>query len=122
MFADNIIFFPHRASTTAQRVDNLGYFLVGTTGFVALLVAALLIGFAVRYRRRPGHPPPAEMRGNTALELFWTVTPLAVFMVMFFWGALVYFDAFRAPDDATVIYGIGKQWMWKLGVAAGRSR
>jgi cytochrome c oxidase subunit 2 len=114
MFADNIIFFPHRASTTAERVDNLGYFLLGTTGLVALLVAALIIGFAVRYRRRPGQPPPAEMRGNTALELFWTITPLGIFMVMFFWGAVVYFDAYRAPDDATVVYGIGKQWMWKF--------
>jgi cytochrome c oxidase subunit 2 len=114
MFADNIIFFPHRASTTAGRVDNLGYFLLGTTGLMALLVAGLLIGFAIRYRRRPGQPPPAEMRGNTALELFWTITPVFVFLVMFFWGAVVYFDAYRAPDDATVVYGIGKQWMWKF--------
>ena len=33
---------------------------------------------------------------------------------MFFWGAVVYVDAYRAPDDATRIYGVGKQWMWKF--------
>jgi cytochrome c oxidase subunit 2 len=113
MFAQ-IIFFPERASTTAERVDRLGLFLLIATGSVALLVAVLLIGFAVRYRRRPGQPPPPAMHGNTALEIFWTVTPLLIFLVMFFWGASVFIDATRAPDDATTVYGIGKQWMWKF--------
>ena len=34
--------------------------------------------------------------------------------VMFIWGAMIYLDAFHAPEDAGVIYGIGKQWMWKF--------
>ena len=110
-----ITFFPHEASTTAHSVDLLLYFLLGVTGFVGLLVAVLLISFAIRYRRRPGNlrPPPA-VPANMRLELFWTLTPLAIFMVMFVWGATIYFGAYRAPDDATVIYGIGKQWMWKF--------
>jgi cytochrome c oxidase subunit 2 len=115
MFADNIIWFPHDASTTAGSVDRFLYFLVAVCGSVGLLVAVLLIYFSVRYRRRPGEvgPPPAT-RSNTPLELFWSITPLAIFMVFFVWGAVIYFDAFRAPDDATVIYGQGKQWMWKF--------
>jgi cytochrome c oxidase subunit 2 len=113
MFAE-IIWFPEEASTTARHVDLLLYFLVGTTGAVALLIAVLLIGFAIVYRRRPGSPRPPNVPGNRRLELFWTVTPLGIFMVMFVWGATVYFGAYRAPDNATVIYGIAKQWMWKF--------
>src|SRR4029077_7483406 len=37
-----------------------------------------------------------------------------IFIALFVWGANVYFGAYRAPDDAMVIYGIGKQWMWKF--------
>jgi cytochrome c oxidase subunit 2 len=48
------------------------------------------------------------------LEWFWTLTPLCVFVGFFWWGGRVYFDAYRPPDDATVVYGIGKQWMWKF--------
>jgi cytochrome c oxidase subunit 2 len=48
------------------------------------------------------------------LEIFWTFTPLGVFLVIFIWGALVYFNAFRAPDDATTVYAVGRQWMWKF--------
>jgi cytochrome c oxidase subunit 2 len=33
---------------------------------------------------------------------------------MFTWGATIYFGTYRPPDDATTIYGIGKQWMWKF--------
>ena len=35
-------------------------------------------------------------------------------MVMFVWGAKVYFDAYRPPDDAATVYVVGKQWMWKF--------
>jgi cytochrome c oxidase subunit 2 len=113
MIAD-IIWFPKQGSTTARQVDYLLYGLVTVTGAVALLVAVLLIYFAVRYRRRPNSPTPPFIPGSKPLELFWSLTPLAIFIVFFVWGAKVYFYAYRAPDDAIVVYGIGKQWMWKF--------
>jgi cytochrome c oxidase subunit II len=113
MFAQ-IVWFPKQASTTATAVDELLYFLVIVCGSVGMLVAAVIICFSVRYRRRPGTPNPAEMRGNLRLELFWSATPLAIFLVIFAWGAIVYFSAYRAPDHATVVYVVGKQWMWKF--------
>ena len=114
MFAQ-MTWFPERASTTAYSVDRLLYFLVGICGAVGLLVAFLLIYFSIRYRRRPGQvDPPPRTEDSQALEWFWTLTPLAVFMVIFVWGATVYFEAYRAPDDATTIYVVAKQWMWKI--------
>src|SRR4051794_41173115 len=114
MFADDIIFFPEQASKTAHVVDQFLVFLVAVTGSVGLLVAFLLIYFAVRYRRRPGQGPPPPTSTHYGLEVFWTATPMGVFLAMFIWGATIYFDAYRAPDDALVIYGQGKQWMWKF--------
>jgi cytochrome c oxidase subunit II len=113
MFAQ-ITFFPEQASTTARYVDHFFYFLVTVCGAVGLLVAVLLIFFAVRYRRRPGQGTPPETVSSFPLELFWSLTPLGIFMIMFVWGATIYFDAFRAPDDATALYVVGKQWMWKI--------
>ncbi|MBV9125040.1 MAG: cytochrome c oxidase subunit II [Planctomycetes bacterium] len=109
-----ITWFPHDASTMAGRVDWFFIFLLVITGAMGLLVAVLLIGFAVHFRRREGQGPPPYTHPNLALEVFWTLTPLGIFMVMFVWGATLYFEAYRAPDDATVVYGIGKQWMWKF--------
>jgi cytochrome c oxidase subunit 2 len=114
MFADNIIWFPRDASTTARDVDVFLYFLLSICGSVGLLVAFLLIFFSIRYRRRPGRSPQPSPTNNVPLELFWTVTPLVIFMIFFVWGATIYFGAYRPPDDAAVIYGEGKQWMWKF--------
>jgi cytochrome c oxidase subunit 2 len=113
MFAE-VVWFPHQASTTAHAVDRLLVFLVVVCGAVGLLVATLLIYFSVRYRRRPDTPTPPPMKGNVPLELFWTLSPLGFFLAFFVWGAVVYFDAYRAPDNATVVYVVGKQWMWKF--------
>ncbi len=106
--------FPAQASTTAARVDALFWFLFVVCGAVGLLVATLLIGFSIRYRRRAGDGRPAFVRPWYALEWFWTITPIGFFAVMFVWGAEVYLDAFRPPADATRIYSIGRQWMWKF--------
>jgi cytochrome c oxidase subunit 2 len=115
MFAeDRIIWFPHEASTTAGAVDHLLYYLVAVTGSVGFFVAFLLIYFSIRYRRRPGDAPPPARPPMPALEIFWTTTPLLFFISFFAWGAVIYFDAYRPPDDAMVIYGQAKQWMWKF--------
>jgi cytochrome c oxidase subunit 2 len=113
MFAE-VIWYPEQASTTAAAVDRLFWFLFAVTGSVGLLVAFLLIFFAVKYRRRPNASPPPPAQPSLKLEALWTVTPLVIFLIMFGWGAVVYVDAYRPPDDASTIYVIGKQWMWKV--------
>ena len=35
-------------------------------------------------------------------------------MVMYTWGASIFFTASKPPNDAIQIYAVGKQWMWKL--------
>ncbi len=110
-----IAIFPTQASTTAKQIDLLFLYLVIICGIVGILVAAVLIWFCIRYRRRPGETGvPAETRSSDALETFWTLTPLAIFVTMFVWGAKVYFGAYRGPDDAPVVYVVAKQWMWKF--------
>jgi len=119
MFSD-LPFFPKQASTLAPHVDALYLFLVGMSALMSALIAGLLIVFAIRYRRgaSPDRTNPPE--GSLTLELVWTLIPLGVVMVIFTWGASVYFKIARPPDDATSIQVVGKRWMWKLQHANGR--
>jgi cytochrome c oxidase subunit 2 len=48
------------------------------------------------------------------LEITWSVIPLGIFMVVFGWGAVIYFHERTPPRGATDIYVVGKQWMWKI--------
>src|SRR5258705_6952378 len=107
--------FPEQASAMAGQVDALYFFLIGISVFFSLLIAGLVILFAVKYRRHADSDPvPKPATGGVALEVAWSVIPLAISMVIFFWGASLFFTINRPPDDALEIYVVAKQWMWKL--------
>jgi cytochrome c oxidase subunit 2 len=106
--------FPEQASTIAPEVDHLLYFLLAVATFFTLLIFGAIFYFAVRYRRRSENELPHVVHGGMALEILWTVVPFGLTMVMFTWGAAVFFNESRPPDDAMQIYAVGKQWMWKL--------
>ena len=48
------------------------------------------------------------------LEIGWTVVPFLITMVIFVWGASVYFAMASPPAETLNIYVVGKQWMWKF--------
>jgi len=106
--------FPESASTMATRVDTLYFFLVALTAFFSLLIAGLIVYYAVKYKRRQPDSVGAAIHGGLVLELTWTIVPLLITMVIFVWGASVFFAMARPPDETTNIYVVGKQWMWKF--------
>jgi cytochrome c oxidase subunit 2 len=112
--------FPEQASTIARDVDALYFFLIGVSVFFSVLIAALVVVFAVRYRRRSESDVPQPIHGSLKLELTWSLIPFALAMVIFAWGASVYLTMRRPPDDALEIFAVGKQWMWKLQHMEGR--
>jgi len=112
--------FPEQASTFAARVDALYYFLLGVSGFFVLLIFALIFAFAIKYRRRREGEPTPPILGSLPLEVVWIVVPFMLVMIIFAWGASLYFTAFSPPANAVEIYVIGKQWMWKVQHPEGR--
>jgi len=106
--------FPEQASTIAGRVDALYFFLLAISVFFSLLIAGLIVYFAVRYHRREKDAIGEQIHGNMALEAAWTGIPFVITMVLFVWGASVYFAMARPPDETLNIYVVGKQWMWKF--------
>ena len=110
----NLPLFPQQASEQAGQVDAVYFFLVAVTAFFSLLIAGLIAFFAVKYRRRSDDEIGVAIHGSLALELLWTVIPFGIVMVMFGWGAKVFFDLYRPPAGAMEIYVVGKQWMWKV--------
>src|SRR5512142_462977 len=96
---DNLPLFPKEASKLAPQVDAVYFFLV-----------AVIVFFSIKYRKEK-HPHAEQIEGSIPLELTWTLIPLGIAMVMFVWGASIYFIESRPPRDAMEIYAVGKQWM-----------
>jgi cytochrome c oxidase subunit 2 len=95
-------------------MDLLYLFLAAVSAFFGVLIATLVIVFAVKFRRRHPDQVGADIHGSLALELTWTFIPFVLSMVMFVWGADLFFRLARPPADAMEIYAVGKQWMWKI--------
>jgi cytochrome c oxidase subunit II len=112
--------FPEQASTFAERVDALYYYLLSVSGFFVLLIFGLIFYFAVKYRRRSEGEQTPPILGSIPLEVAWIVIPFILVMIMFVWGASLYFTAFSPPANAMEIFVIGKQWMWKVQHPEGR--
>jgi cytochrome c oxidase subunit II len=74
----------------------------------------LVIIFGIKFRRRRDNEVGARIEGNLPMELMWSVIPTIIAMVMFGWGASVFYHLRRPPDEAMQIYAVGKQWMWKF--------
>ena len=106
--------FPEQASTIAGRVDALYFFLIAITVFFSVLIAGLIVYYAVKYRRRTPEAVGEAVHGALALEIAWTVVPFLIVMVVFGWSASIYFAIERPPKETLNIYVVGKQWMWKF--------
>ncbi|HWE01281.1 MAG TPA: cytochrome c oxidase subunit II [Tepidisphaeraceae bacterium] len=106
--------FPEQASTMARQVDHLFYYLLGVLIFFTLAIMIAVIYLAVRYRRRDDNEFPAEDVQNFKLGIIWTISPFFFMLVMFFWGASLYGQMMRPPENTIVINVVGKQWMWKI--------
>jgi len=106
--------FPEQASSFAKDVDALYFFVIAVSAFFALLIAVLVIVFGVKYHRRHAGEVGARIEGNLPMELLWSVIPTIISMVMFGWGASVFYHLRRPPDESMHIYAVGKQWMWKF--------
>ncbi|MBV9572836.1 MAG: cytochrome c oxidase subunit II [Acidobacteriales bacterium] len=110
---DNFPLWPARASSMAGNVDALFVFLLLLSGFMCAAIFTLILVFATKYRRRRGHEAE-QIEGSTPLELTWSIVPLGIFMLIFLWGAAIYFHERTPPRGATEVYVVAKQWMWKL--------
>ena len=109
----NSALFPREASTVAPWADGLYFFLLlhdDHGPFAGWGAGVRVLG---PLSQGEVHPVATQIEGSTLLEATWTIIPLAIFLVTFVWGALLYFRIYNPPANAMNVYIVGKQWMWK---------
>lgn len=112
--------FPEAASAEAGNVDTFFFFMLAVCGSMTLLVCGLLAFLAIKYRRREAGRRASNWKTPRWLEIVWIVAPTLVFLVMFYWGATLYFNVVQPPEKALEINVIAKQWMWKFQHSGGQ--
>src|SRR3954469_14288252 len=106
--------FPPSVSTVSGEMDMLCLFIFAVSAFFTILVVALVAFFTLKFHRRTPDEVGADIHGSLSLELGWTFIPLVISMVIFGWGASMFFKLATPPANSMELFVVGKQWMWKV--------
>ncbi|HEX6581080.1 MAG TPA: cytochrome c oxidase subunit II, partial [Actinomycetota bacterium] len=98
----------------AQKLKDLFIPVFWVAVFVFIVVEGGIVWIAIRYRHRKGRERmPAQIHGNTRLEIGWTIAPALILAgVMVPTVATIWDLARKPPDDAINVTVRGLQWWW----------
>src|SRR5437879_4863757 len=105
-------------SDFGRAIDHLFTSIFWWAVIVFVLVETLLLITLIRFRHREGRPARKPARGNTALEIGWTLAP-AVILVLVAVPTMrtILAVAGDAPPDAVKVEVIGHHWWWEYKYA-----
>lgn len=109
----------YEASNFVQGVDSVFKLILGIAFFFLIGITAVIIIFIIKYNKKR-HPKAEQIPNNTALEITWTVIPLILVLVMFYYGYMAFLPMRKAPKDAMVVKTTGRMWTWDFEYPNGK--
>jgi cytochrome c oxidase subunit 2 len=102
------------AGPNAREIKNLFVPVFWTAVGVFVIVEGAIVLILIKYRHRKGRDRmPAQIHGNTPLEIGWTIAPAIVLVfVMVPTVSLIWKLAAPAPKGALHVTVQGHQWWW----------
>lgn len=114
-----ILNLPPQASSIAEEVDQLHFFVIAMTTLVSIGITAAAIFLFARYKYRGRRMVGQEVKVGLLFEIVAITGPLFFFLLWFFIGFRQYVKMESPPDDAMEVYVMGKKWMWKFAYPDG---
>jgi cytochrome c oxidase subunit II len=109
------IFAP--VSTPADLIYGVSMFVLWTVAAIFVVVFALLVYAAIKFRRRRGddRSEPPQVYGSTQVELAWTVIPVLIIMALLLAGVRLIASIQNAPRSpgALEVTVTGHQYWWE---------
>lgn len=107
---------PKNVASFGGGVDNLFYLILAITGFFFILTEGILVYNMYKFSG-PEAGRPQYIHGNHKLELFWTMVPAAVLLLLAFlqirtWENIKYQS--RMPDPDQVFEVSARQFEWRM--------
>ncbi len=108
------------ASNFVEGVDTAFALIFGISLFFIVVITAFMIYTVVKFSRKR-NKKPRQFSGSVKLELLWTVIPLVLVVLMFYYGWVGFAPMRQVPDDAIRIKAIGKMWEWVFEYENGKT-
>ena len=116
---NDVLNLPESTSTLAPKIDFLHWQIFLVTMVVFFLIAGVVTGLYIKYRRKEDHQVTEVFHPPLWLEGAFVAVPFVVFMSWFTLGFHDFVWSRAAPKDAIDIYAMGKKWMWKYSYPDG---
>ncbi len=107
------------ASNLAGAVDRAFIFIFSIAFLFTIGITVLMIYILVHFSRKKVKKP-AQFTGNTTLEVTWTVIPLIIVLLMFYYGWVGFSPMRKVPANAMQIKAIGRMWAWSFDYGNGK--
>ena len=105
------------AGPRAQSIHDLGMPVFAVAGVVFVVVIALSIYIAWRFRAKDDtdyNEFPDQVHGHFKAEIAWTIAPAVVLAVVAIFTVITVFDLAKEPTpEAIKVRVIGQQWWWE---------
>ena len=106
------------ASNLAAGVDKVFLFIISVGVFFIVAITVFIIYMLIRFSRKKGKKP-MQFTDNIKLEIVWTVIPVILVVLMFYYGWVAFAPMRKVPADAMKITAIGKMWAWEFEYGKG---
>lgn len=102
-------------SDLGRVIHGLFMNISGWALLIFVVVEALLIFVAWRFRDRPGRGEPRPVHGHLGLEMGWTLIPVLIVIAILTPTVAAVFKTQAPPrPEALTVEVIGHQWWWEI--------
>ena len=101
------------ASNFVATFNTSFYFITGISFLLLTGLTFIMLYFVFRYNNKK-NKTAIQNEGNTLLEIIWTVVPILLALVMFYYGWAGWKAMTKAPKDAINITSTARMWSFSF--------
>lgn len=109
----------NQASNFVSGVDRAFIIILSISLFFLIGLTLTMVYFVYRYNKKR-NPVATQIKGSNTLEIVWTVIPVALVMIMFYYGWAGWKPMKTAPDDSFEIDVVARMWNFTFHYDNGR--
>ena len=107
--------FPEAVTKAAHGPDALFQFILIVSCILFFLIVFTGGYFIYKYRRTDNNPKAtAQITHHYGLEIAWTVIPVILCLIVFYWGYKDFLRMCVPPANAMDIRIVARKWMWQF--------
>jgi cytochrome c oxidase subunit 2 len=101
------------ASNYVSTFNTAFYSIAGISLFLVIGLTFVMLYFVFRYNKKK-HKTAVQNEGNTVLEIIWTVIPILLALMMFYYGWEGWKPMNKPPKDAMTVTTTARMWSFSF--------